>query len=77
MSLTTRRDFMTQFLDGKTFENYVPTVFFMHFPTGTGRDAVYYHVRHMNRTSALASLFLCAHRGSCERGIRHRGSGDH
>ena len=22
----------------------------MHFPAGTGRDAVYYHVRHMNRT---------------------------
>ena len=41
---------MTQLLDGNTFKNYVPTVFFMHFPAGTGRDAVYYHVRHLNRT---------------------------
>lgn len=41
---------MTQLLDGNTFKNYVPTVFFMHFPAGTGRDAIYYHVRHLNRT---------------------------
>ncbi len=50
LSLTTKREIMTQFLEGKTFENYVPTVFFMHFPAGKGRDAVYYHVRHLNRT---------------------------
>ncbi|GAB1359240.1 hypothetical protein MASR1M31_10210 [Porphyromonadaceae bacterium] len=38
---------MTQFLDGKAIrENYVPTVFFMRFPAGTGRDAVYCHVIH-------------------------------
>ena len=48
--LTTRREIMQQFLDGKDFANYVPTVFFMHFPAGRGRDAVYYHVRHLNRT---------------------------
>ncbi len=48
--LTTRREIMQQVLDGKSFDNYVPTVFFMHFPAGRGRDAVYYHVRHLNRT---------------------------
>ena len=48
--LTTRREIMQDFLAGKTFDNYVPAVFFMHFPAGVGRDAVYYHVRHLNRT---------------------------
>lgn len=48
--LTTRREIMQQFLDGKDFENYVPTVFFMHFPASLGQEAVYYHVRHLNRT---------------------------
>lgn len=48
--LTTRREIMQHFLDGKDYTNYVPTVFFMHFPAGKGRDAVYYHVRHLNRT---------------------------
>jgi len=49
-AFTTKREIMTQLLDGNTFKNYVPTVFFMHFPAGTGRDAVFYHVRHLNRT---------------------------
>lgn len=48
--LTTRRELMQDFLNGKTFDNYVPTAFFMHFPAKTGLDAVYYHVRHLNRT---------------------------
>ncbi len=48
--LTTRREIMQEFLNGKEYANYVPTVFFMHFPAGRGRDAVYYHVRHLNRT---------------------------
>lgn len=48
--LTTRREVMQDLLAGKTFDNYVPAVFFMHFPAGVGRDAVYYHVRHLNRT---------------------------
>ncbi|MBR2233551.1 MAG: GH92 family glycosyl hydrolase [Prevotella sp.] len=50
LNITTKREIMNQLLDGKTFENYVPTVFFMHFPAGKGRDAVYYHVRHLNLT---------------------------
>ncbi len=50
LNITTKREVMNQLLDGKTFENYVPTVFFMHFPAGKGRDAVYYHVRHLNLT---------------------------
>ena len=50
VNLTTKREIMTQFLNGKDFANYVPTVFFMHFPAGSGRDSVYYHVRHLNLT---------------------------
>lgn len=50
LSFVSRRDIMKQVLEGKTFENYVPAVFFMHFPARVGRDAIYYHVRHLNRT---------------------------
>jgi len=49
-TLTTRREIMQKFLDGQCSDKYVPTVFFMHFPAKIGRDAVYYHVRHANRT---------------------------
>ena len=52
--LTTRREIMQKILDGKVYDNYVPTVFFMHFPSGRGRDAVYYHVRHLNRSGVDA-----------------------
>ena len=50
VAVTTKREIMQQVLDGATFDNYVPTVFFSHYPAGVGRDAVYYHVRHLNRT---------------------------
>lgn len=48
--LTTRRDIMQQVLNGQSFDNYVPTAFFMHFPASQGLEAIYYHVRHLNRT---------------------------
>ncbi len=46
----TRREMLGEMLDGKSLSGYVPTAFFMHFPAGRGRDAVYYHVRHFCRT---------------------------
>ena len=46
----TKREVMQDLLSGKSLGDYVPAVFFMHFPAGTGQEAVYYHIRHLNRT---------------------------
>lgn len=46
----TKREIMRDFLNGEKHGNYVPTAFFMHFPAQVGRDAVYYHIRHLART---------------------------
>ena len=46
----TKREIMQNFLDGKAPKDYVPVVFFSHYPAGTGQSAVYYHIRHLNRT---------------------------
>jgi uroporphyrinogen decarboxylase len=43
----TKREIMQNLLNGKKQDNYVPAVFFMHFPASIGRDAVYYHIRHL------------------------------
>ncbi|MDR1004328.1 MAG: hypothetical protein LBL97_04905 [Prevotellaceae bacterium] len=43
----TKREIMQDFLSGKKHGDYVPAAFFMHFPAGVGRDAVYYHIRHL------------------------------
>ena len=46
----TKREVMEDFLKGKRHGNYVPAMFFSHYPAKTGRDAVYYHIRHLART---------------------------
>ena len=49
-SVLTKREVMQDFLNGKRHGKYVPAMFFSHYPGKTGRDAVYYHIRHLNRT---------------------------
>lgn len=46
----TKRELMEDYLKGKKHGDYVPTVFFSHFPAKVGQDAVYYHIRHLART---------------------------
>ena len=46
----TKRELMDDYLNGRRHGDYVPVVFFSHYPAKEGRDAVYYHIRHLART---------------------------